>query len=149
MSKQTVIASIEIDQLCRVLLSEDHAAIVQRHAEPLKAMVRLASLFSLLEEAWDIVLMGIIEYTEKNGKTPDLKGVSDYMGRSPSALFTQSFHKVIDLDKMLEDVEVLTDDPAVLIEHTIQQVNLAAFKQITMNAYAVATGSAYQPSPSR
>jgi len=43
---------------------------------------------------------------------------------------------------MLKDVDVIEGtDAAVLVEHTVQQVNLVVFKEITMNAYAIATGT--------
>jgi len=140
--KTPVVASIEIDQLCKVLLSGGHTAIVQHHAESLKSLVHLCLQFSVLADAWETMLMGIVQYTEKHGRTPDIKGVMDYMGRSGEAFFTQANHKTIDLDRMLKDVEVVEGtDAAVLVEHTIQQVNLVVFKEITMNAYAIATGT--------
>ena len=86
MSKQTVIADLEIDQLCKVLLSGDHTAIVQHHAESLKSLVHLCLQFSVLEDAWETMLKGIVQYTEKHGKTADIKGVMDYMGRSWGSL---------------------------------------------------------------
>ena len=132
---------IQIDQLCKLLLSADHTALVQRYTDALKGVVELELLFSILEEPWEVMLKGIIDYTAKHGKTPDKKGVVDFMNRSADVYYSGQMAAIIDLEDMLEKVEVYNgNDVAVLINHVIEHMNLAAFYEITNGAFDFATG---------
>ena len=135
------LANIEIDQLCKLLLSADHTALVQRYAEPLKGVVQLELLFSILDTPWELLLLGIVEYTEKHGKSPDLKGVLDFMGRNAALQYTSRMADIVQLEDALKEVEVYEgNDAAVLITHVIDRMNLAAFREITFNCFSLATG---------
>ncbi len=128
-----------LDQLCKLLLTGDHAAIVVRHSKPLTDALGLCQIFSL-EENWDVVLLGILQYVEKNGKCPDAKSVYQFVTMSRDVRFEQAHHLIIDLDKELEDVEPLADDPAVLIERVIDDINMLALKKILQNALDIGRG---------
>ncbi|HZQ25282.1 MAG TPA: ATPase domain-containing protein [Terriglobales bacterium] len=132
--------TIDIDQLVKMLLTGEHSDIVKHHAGPLKAMVNLAVLFDVVEGNWEIYLQAIVEYTEKHGKTPDTKGLIDYILRGWSPFYQKAVNTSLELDKNLEDVETFEEtDVAALISDVINQVNVVALEAICQNACLIAS----------
>jgi hypothetical protein len=102
----------------------------------------LCQIFALLEENWDTVLLGILQYVEKNGKCPDAKSAYQFMTMSRDVRFEQCHHLIIDMEKELEAIEPDADDPAVLIERVIDDINQLALKRILQHALDIGRGKA-------
>ena len=129
-----------LDELCKLLLTGDHADIVTRHSKPLTDALALVQLFDLLEENWDVVLLGILQYVANNGKCPDAKSVYQFMTMSRDVRFEKAHHLIIDMEKELADIEADVDDPAVLIERVIDDINQLALKKLLQNALDIGRG---------